>query len=88
MKAAVRDRTIGYNPCEGVRLPPLRDKHDRDEQAISRDTFIRQLLPAIPERYRALVESPAEPAFGGPSALAFASTRSTWRLASSTYAAW
>jgi len=50
MKAAVRDRTIGYNPCEDVRLPPLRDKHDRDEQAISRDTFIRQLLPANPER--------------------------------------
>jgi len=55
MKAAVRDRTIGYNPCDGVRLPPLRDRHDRDERAISRDTFIRQLLPAIPERYRPLV---------------------------------
>ncbi|MGH3367924.1 MAG: tyrosine-type recombinase/integrase [Nocardioidaceae bacterium] len=55
MRTAVRDRTIGYNPCDGVRLPPERDRHDRDEQVISRDTFIRQLLPVIPERYRALV---------------------------------
>ena len=55
MKSAARDRTIGHNPCEDVRLPPLRVKHDRDEQAISRDTFVRQLLSAIPERYRALV---------------------------------
>jgi integrase len=54
MKAAVRDRTIGYNPCEGVRLPPLRRK-DTDGRTITRGTFVRQLLPAIPERYRALV---------------------------------
>jgi integrase len=55
MKSAVRDRTIGYNPCEDVRLPPPRAKHNGVEQAVSRDTFIRQLLPAIPDRYRALV---------------------------------
>ena len=54
MKAAVRDRTIGYNPCEGVRLPPRRRK-DTEGRTITRDTFIRQLLPAIPDRYRALV---------------------------------
>jgi integrase len=55
MKSAVRDRTIGYNPCEDVRLPPPRDTHGHGERAIDRDTFIRQLLPGIPDRYRALV---------------------------------
>jgi integrase len=54
MKAAVRDRTIGLNPCEGVRLPPRRRK-DTDGRTITRDTFVRQLLPAVPARYRALV---------------------------------
>jgi integrase len=54
MKAAVRDRTIGYNPCEGVRLPPRRRK-DTDGRTITRETLVRQLLPAIPDRYRALV---------------------------------
>lgn len=54
MKSAVRDRIIGHNPCEGVRLPPRRRK-DTDDRTITRDTFVRQLLPAMPERYRALV---------------------------------
>jgi len=54
MKAAVRDRTIGHNPCEGVRLPPRRRK-DSDGRTITRRTFVRQLLPAIPDRYRAPV---------------------------------
>ena len=50
---AVRDRTIGHNPCEGVRLPPRRRTSPYD-RTITRDTFVRQLLPAIPDRYRAL----------------------------------
>ena len=51
---AVRDRTIGHNPCEGVRLPPRRRTTPYD-RTITRDTFVRQLLPAMPTRYRALV---------------------------------
>jgi integrase len=51
---AVRDRIIGHNPCDGVRLPPRR-RRDIYDQTISRDTFVRQLLPVIPDRYYALV---------------------------------
>jgi len=54
MKSAVRDRIIGYNPCEGIRLPPIRREVITD-RTITRDTFVRQLLPAIPDRYRAFV---------------------------------
>jgi len=54
MRSAVRDRILGFNPCEGVRLPPRRRK-DSDERTITRDTFVRQLLPVIPNRYRGLV---------------------------------
>jgi integrase len=53
MRAAVRDRLIAFNPCEGVRLPPRRRK-DSDDQVISRQDF-GKLLPAVPHRYRALV---------------------------------
>jgi integrase len=53
LRAAGRDRIIGHNPCEGVRLPSIRRK-PLDKRTISRTTFIRQLLPAIPDRYRAL----------------------------------
>ena len=50
---AVRDRIIGENPAEGVRLPKRR-RTDADEQVITREEFAA-LLPEIPERYRALV---------------------------------
>jgi integrase len=45
---------IGFNPCEGVRLPPRR-RTDADDQVISREQLARLLLPATPVRYRALV---------------------------------
>lgn len=54
MRAAVRDRLVGVNPCEGVRLPRRRRK-DTDDQVISREELISQLLPQVPERNRALV---------------------------------
>lgn len=51
---AVRDRVIGENPADGVRLPKRR-RTDADEQVITREAFAGNLLPEIPERYRALV---------------------------------
>ena len=54
MRSAVRDRLIGFNPCEGFRLPPRRRK-DTDDQIISREELLTKLLPAVPTRYRALV---------------------------------
>jgi integrase len=54
LRSAVRDRLIGFNPCEGVRLPRRRRK-DTDDQTISPDQLVSKLLPAVPHRYRALV---------------------------------
>lgn len=53
MRAAVRDRLIGFNPCENVRLPKRRT-HDTDDQVLTRSE-LAQLLPAVPDQYRALV---------------------------------
>jgi integrase len=53
MRSALRDRLIGNNPCEGLRLPRDRKRDDAD-QFLTRDEFAR-LLPEIPDRYRALV---------------------------------
>lgn len=54
MRSAVRDRLVGANPCEGVRLPRRRRK-DTDDQVISQKELIDQLLPRVPDRYQALV---------------------------------
>ncbi|WFE27791.1 site-specific integrase [Solwaraspora sp. WMMD791] len=54
LRSAVRDRLIGVNPCEGVKVPPRRKK-DMDERIISRADLVARLLPAVPDRYRALV---------------------------------
>ncbi|SDU17987.1 tyrosine-type recombinase/integrase [Jiangella alkaliphila] len=54
MRLAVRDRLLAFNPCEGVQLPAIR-RSDTDERTISREGFLSQLLPVIPERHRALV---------------------------------
>ena len=51
---AVRDRVIGQNPADGVRIPRRR-RTDADEQVVSREAFAANLLPEIPDRYRALV---------------------------------
>jgi integrase len=54
LRSAVRDRLIGHNPCEGVRLTRRRRK-DTDDQVITQHELVTQLLPAVPDRYRALV---------------------------------
>ncbi|WNV89004.1 hypothetical protein [Umezawaea sp. Da 62-37] len=54
LRSAVRNQLIGTNPCEGVRFPKLR-KRDTEGQIISRDDFRIALLPAVPDRYRAVV---------------------------------
>jgi integrase len=53
LRSAVRDRLIGFNPCEGVKLLRRRRK-DTDDQTISREQ-LAALLPATPDRYRTLV---------------------------------
>lgn len=54
LRAAVRDRLIGTNPCEGVKVPSRRRK-DTDGHVLSRADLVARLLPAVPDRYRALV---------------------------------
>jgi integrase len=54
MRAAVRDRVVGFNPCDGVWLPPSR-KRDTDDQTIEPVDLVARLLPAVPDRDRALV---------------------------------
>ncbi len=53
LRSAVRDRLIGFNPCDGVRLPPHR-RTDTDDLVLPRHELGR-LLAAVPERYRAIV---------------------------------
>ncbi len=54
MRAAVRDRLIGVNPCEGVKVP-RRQKKATDGRTISQAQLTNALLPAVSDRYRALV---------------------------------
>ncbi|QIS00942.1 tyrosine-type recombinase/integrase [Nocardia brasiliensis] len=56
MRSAVRNRLIGVDPTEGVKVPRRR-KTDKDEARIlTRDEVRQQLLPAIvPQRHRAMV---------------------------------
>jgi integrase len=49
-----RDRLIAVNPVEGVQLPKNRRKAG-DQLTIAMDQLTLQLLPAVPDRYRALV---------------------------------
>lgn len=54
LRSAVRDRIIGANPCDGVRLP-RRQPRDLHEVVLTMDEITGQLLPAVPHPYRALV---------------------------------
>lgn len=54
LSSAARDRLIGRNPCDGVRLPRIRRK-DGDGSVITPTVLVQQLLPATPLRHRALV---------------------------------
>lgn len=52
LRAAVRDRLLAVDPCEGIKVPRRR-KRDTADQVIDRDTVRHHLLPAVPDRYRA-----------------------------------
>ena len=54
LRTAVRDHLIGTNPCDGVKVPRSRRTGVCD-QTISPAALRCRLLPAIPDRYRALV---------------------------------
>jgi integrase len=54
LRSAVRNRLIAFNPSEDVRIPRRR-RRDTDDQVIEPAAFRRQLIPAVVERYRALV---------------------------------
>jgi integrase len=54
LRSAVSNRLLAFNPCEDIRLPPRR-KHDSDERIITREELVTDLLPAMPDRYRAIV---------------------------------
>jgi integrase len=53
LRSAVRDRLVGFNPCDDIRLPRPR-KHDSDDRVITLAELTR-LLAVVPDRYRALV---------------------------------
>jgi integrase len=54
LRSACRDRIIGANPCEGVKVPKNRRK-DTDSRVITPDVLTDRLMPAIPIRHRALI---------------------------------
>src|SRR3954451_11265023 len=58
LRAAVRDRLLAVDPCEGIKVPRRR-KRDTADQIIDRDTVRHHLLTAVPDRYRALVATAA-----------------------------
>jgi integrase len=58
LRSAVRNRLIPFNPAEEVRAPRTRTR-DTDERIISRADLRGRLLPAMPDRYRAVVATAA-----------------------------
>lgn len=58
LRSAVRNRLIAFNPAMDVRIPKRR-RQDTDERVISREDLRGVLLPAVPERHRALVATAA-----------------------------
>jgi integrase len=58
LRSAVRNRLLVANPAEGIRLPKRR-KQDTDDRVISQDELLTKLLPAAPERYRAIIATAA-----------------------------
>jgi integrase len=53
-RAALRDRLIGINPCDGVKLPSIRQKAG-DDQVVTPTQVLDRLIPVLPVRHRALV---------------------------------
>ena len=58
LQSAVRNRLIAFNPCKGIRLPRRRHQ-DTTDQVINRDELRSRLLPAAPDRYRAIIATAA-----------------------------
>lgn len=58
LRSAVRNRLIPFNPAEGIRVPRTR-RLDTGERIISRTDLRERLLPALPERHRAIVATAA-----------------------------
>jgi integrase len=58
LRSAVQNRLIPFNPGEGVRVPKPR-RRDTDERIITRADLRGRLLPAVPERHRAIVATAA-----------------------------
>jgi integrase len=58
LRSAVRNRLIPFNPADEVRVPRVR-QHDTGERIISRTDLRMKLLPAVPERHRAIVATAA-----------------------------
>lgn len=58
LRSAVRNRLIPFNPADEVRVPRAR-QHDTGERIISRSDLRTRLLPAVPERHRAIVATAA-----------------------------
>ena len=54
LRSAVRNRLIGHNPAEDLKVP-VRRVRDTDERIITRGQVRAMLLPAVPVRYRTLV---------------------------------
>lgn len=79
LRTAVRDRLIGHNPCEGVRLPRRRRK-DTDDQVITQ----HELSPSCSRQYRTGIGRwsglPAGLVCGGASARACGGMPWTWPL--------
>ena len=58
LRSAVRNRLIAFNPALDVRVPKRR-KRDTDERIVSRAALQSTLLPAVPDRHRALIATAA-----------------------------
>lgn len=58
LRSAVRNRLIPFNPADEVRIPRAR-QHDTGERIITRSDLRTLLLPAVPERHRAIVGTAA-----------------------------
>lgn len=82
MRAAMCDRLIGHNPCEGVRLPKRR-KLDIGGKVLTR-AELAQLLPVIPTDIAHSWRSRREPACAGVNASVCGGSASISRSASCT----
>jgi integrase len=59
LRSAVRNRLIPFNPAEEVRIPRIRQHDGTLDRIISRSDLRSRLLPAVPERHRAIVATAA-----------------------------